>query len=227
MLFNRPLISCVMLTADRPHLIQTAVRSFHSQTWQNKELIVYDTGRVPAVVERGPGVHIFRGPAATIGELRNRANDRSRGRLIAHWDDDDWSAAERLEEQFEILATHDADIVGYRTVYFRQDRGRTRGPKYWLYDGEPDYAMGTTMFYRRTAWENRPFSKVMVSEELDFSCRRKIITSTGHNPIRMIARHHARSTVRKRRFIADPGSSWKTVSPIIAKTCESLINQSH
>lgn len=222
-MIQKPLISAVMLTADRPHLIQTAINAFLAQTWVNKELIIYDSGKIPAVVAKVPGVvHIFRGPAANIGTLRNRANSRARGKMIAHWDDDDWSAPERMEEQFDLIATHDADIVGYRTLYFRQDHGPSKSPTFWLYDGEADDPTETTMFYKRVTWENRGFPDIMISERYVFMDRRKVITAAGHKPIRMIARHHLLSTCKQGRFIPK-SDSWKSVPRAVALSCGALL----
>jgi glycosyltransferase involved in cell wall biosynthesis len=236
-----PLISCVMLTADRPHLIGTAVAAFHSQTWPNKELIVYDNGKVPVTIKPGNGVRVIRGAPATIGQLRNRANMNADGSVICHWDDDDWSSPQRVAEQFDLLNSLDAEIVGYRTVYFRVDRGERR-PKYWLYYGEPDWVMASTMMYRRTTWENYPFRPVNNCEENEFIKpeypapgrpgpivrSRRVIAADGHDPIRMIARHHAGCTSTKRTFpdsVPTIGDSWHPVSASAANRCEELLQE--
>lgn len=231
-MFNQPLISCVMLTANRPQFTPCAVACFLNQQWPNKELVVYDTGKVPAAIANGPNVHVYRGLSAPIGTMRNCANALSKGRIIANWDDDDWYCPRRLEHQFETLATYDADIVGYRTVYFRQER-KDESAKYWLYYGDIDptgrnnYAMASSMMYKRVAWENRPFRPVMVAEELEFVANRKVIISDGHDPVRMIARHHAGSTSQQRYFSDDPGGSWRSVSQEISASCEILLNSTH
>lgn len=225
---SRPLISAVMLTADRPHLIGMALNCFLRQTYPNRELIIYDSGVTPVEIPPMPGlIRVVRGPEARIGTLRNRANARTSGQLIAHWDDDDFSVPGRLEDQYELLATHDADIVGYRSIYFREDRG-TNSPRYWLYSGDIDieYAMETTMLYKRSVWETRQFPDIHRSEGYPFALRRKVITKQGHDPIRMIARHHDGSTCKHARFDA-MSDSWRPVSRLVSSACEMLLADVH
>jgi glycosyltransferase involved in cell wall biosynthesis len=41
-----PLVSCLMVTRDRPHLAERAVHCFARQTWQCRELVIIDDGDV-------------------------------------------------------------------------------------------------------------------------------------------------------------------------------------
>jgi glycosyltransferase involved in cell wall biosynthesis len=221
---HQPLISCVMLTANRQHLVQSAVDSFNSQTWVNKELIVLDTGEERSGVKRVPGVvHIFRGLPASIGELRNRANVKARGRFICHYDDD-WSAPERVEQQYELLTCMDADVVGYRTLYFRREMPGGAF-EYWLYRGEmiDPLPPETTFFYRRVTWENRPFVNAMMAEGIPFLHRRKVVVADGHRPPRMIARHHAGSVSRECDLFGHRIGNMERCSDEVSDACERLL----
>ena len=114
-----PLVSCLMVTADRPVLVQRAIWCFQQQTYPRKELVVLDNGTQPiehllADVPDGSVryAHVTRGPETVIGGLRNRSLDMATGDLVVpQWDDDDWSHPERLSRQVEALQAGPYDAV--------------------------------------------------------------------------------------------------------------------
>ena len=61
-------------------------------------------------------VHIEQG--RTIGEKRNFGAGRARGAVIAHWDDDDYSAPDRLEDQVGRLLQSGKAVTGYFAMRF-------------------------------------------------------------------------------------------------------------
>jgi len=93
--------------------------SYSAQTWANRELVVLDNGTEPmedllSDIPYGQVVynHVPNNPDTTIGELRNRSLDMVNGDLVVpQWDDDDWSAPDRLERQFAALTEKEADAV--------------------------------------------------------------------------------------------------------------------
>lgn len=199
-----PLISAVCLTADRSEFVQTAIEGFLAQTYPNKELIVYDSGEVSAHFRIVPGVrHVSPGfGIRSIGALRNAASWHARGEYLAHWDDDDIYATDRLERQFEFLKSSGADIVGADTAIFHSRRGNNP-PAYYLYRGDRDGCpVGSTLFYRKSTWQERMFEDVPWGEEEPFTRGRKIAFQWGHVPIMLIARDHDKST--SRRAFHDP-----------------------
>jgi hypothetical protein len=111
-----PLVSCLMITRDRPALARRAVRCFREQTYASRELVIVDDGEDGTlqgwVAGLGdPRVHFFRLPAQgkTLGWLRNLAVDLARGSHVAQWDDDDLSSPQRLEVMMAALAVCQAD----------------------------------------------------------------------------------------------------------------------
>lgn len=40
--------------------------------------------------------------------------------------------------------------------------------QWWLYMGEPDYALGTSLCYQRSFWMGNPFAAKMVGEDNEF-----------------------------------------------------------
>ncbi|MFP4228402.1 MAG: glycosyltransferase family A protein [Salinivenus sp.] len=107
-----PTVSCLLVTADRPRLIQRALRSYQRQTYDALELVVLDNGEEPVkdIVEAFdlPGTVRYRyrerTPDLWIGGLRNEALDMATGEFVVpQWDDDDWSHPERIERQAAVL----------------------------------------------------------------------------------------------------------------------------
>lgn len=186
---SNPLVCGILLTRDRPELARRAVECFRSQTYENKRLLIWDSGREPLDVSfcdhydfpiwtvRTSGV------IETIGTLRNQASAWAVSRkpntdILMHFDDDDWSAPERMADQVKLLETSGADVVGYSDMLFwraagigRDKDGTSRGcpvcftlpcscnAQAWLYTaprgGCP--VLGTSLAYKRSYWEKNPF----------------------------------------------------------------------
>jgi O-antigen biosynthesis protein len=132
-----------------------------------------DSRRAPAKPRRrarGPYSirHIHLEGSANIGEKRNFGCDRARGDLIAHWDDDDWSAPGRLADQVERLTGSRKAVTGYRSMRFVTEY--SGGPRHWfLYENKPPtYALGTSLMFRRDWWIGHKFPAKQICEDQDF-----------------------------------------------------------
>ena len=116
---SQPLVSCIMPTYNRRAFVPQAIEYFLRQDYPNKELVIVDDGTDP-VKELIPTDDCMRyirlAYRATIGEKRNRACEQARGDIIAHWDDDDWQAPQRLRYQVEALLRAGAALCGINTV---------------------------------------------------------------------------------------------------------------
>lgn len=118
-----PLVSCIMPTHDRRSFLTLALKNFLAQDYPSRELIVVDDGddEVSDLVRDVPGVSYLRLAApASIGAKRNLACGAARGEVIAHWDDDDWYAPERLRYQVRPLLAGEADITGLENAFVLQ-----------------------------------------------------------------------------------------------------------
>lgn len=114
-----PLVSCMMVTGQRPALAALAIECFRRQSHPKRELIIIDDSGSDALataVGRGEGgkdstIRWVRLPpeGKTLGALRNRALAECRGEYICQWDDDDLSAPDRLERQLGALVATGAD----------------------------------------------------------------------------------------------------------------------
>jgi len=180
------LVSCVMVTANRPRLVPVAVRCFLDQTYADRELVVIDDGDV-SIREYLPSdsrIRYFRarrgpdGEALSIGRLRNIGADMANGDYIAHWDDDDLSDPIRIHEQMSrAFPDNNLDLVAYNRLAFLHERtGRV-----W----EFDYAnfgcgcFGTSLFYRKTLWRELRFNEgKLAGEDVDFVNRFRALTGS-------------------------------------------------
>lgn len=127
-----PMISCLCITKNSAALLSRAIECFEAQTYPFKELLVIyesDNTGIDEVIAQKKGnkeIHFIEVPAApkqSLGELRNYSIELAKGELFCQWDDDDWYAANRLEEQLRSLQLHEADVcfLGYWIIYDHTD----------------------------------------------------------------------------------------------------------
>lgn len=115
--FN-PLVSCLMVTGNRPELAALAIEAFRRQTYRHRELVIIDDsgndllGR--GLEEGAQDIRWIQVPpeGKPLGALRNLALAEARGDLLCQWDDDDLSAPTRLERQVRVFFTTGADACG-------------------------------------------------------------------------------------------------------------------
>jgi glycosyltransferase involved in cell wall biosynthesis len=154
-----PLVSCIMPTSDRRRFVPLALENFRSQTYARKELVIVDDGSDPIgdLVIGYPELRYIRvEEKLSIGAKRNLACVQSRGELIAHWDDDDWYAPDRLERQVHPIATGQADLTGLDSRYVMV----LPSGDCWTVDSRLHKRMfvgnvhGGTLVYRKAIWES-------------------------------------------------------------------------
>jgi len=103
---ERPLVSIVMPTYDRPRFLAATVESIFAQTLRDWELIVADDGSsAPAAeylraLERHERVRVLWRPhTGNAGKMRNAALEHARAPFVAFLDSDDLWAPTKLETQ--------------------------------------------------------------------------------------------------------------------------------
>lgn len=132
---NNPTVTCCMLTADRQALAEKAVACFLAQTYEHKQLIIWDTGSRRFVLPQGSGqlqrypgvsiIHARRMETDALGDLRNYVNGYGQSDIIAHWDDDDYRHPSSIEELATALVdTPGAAGCGYSDVLFAEQATR-------------------------------------------------------------------------------------------------------
>ncbi len=203
------LVSCIMPTGNRQHLIGLAIDSFFKQTVTETELIIVDDGRVPTAVPDDPRIRFFHVDRQSIGAKLNFACTRAQADIICRWDDDDWYSADRIAKQLEELAKPGIQVTGFHGVnYYDMKTGQI-----WpitLSMPQP-HAMGTSLFFRKSYWEKNRFELVSIAEDTKFSNRasaQKVLSSISGWPY-VVARKHNLNTSK---FAAvNPNSNTNTV----------------
>ncbi len=175
-------MTAIMPTRDRRSFVENALRCFAHQDYPNSELIVVDDGDDPVadLVPAGdPRINYLRPDGArSIGAKRNLACERATGEIIAHWDDDDWSAPSRLREQVSAILRTGSDLCGLAQVlHYRPLRGDAWRPG-------PSVVSGASLVYRREAWLTTGFDDINRGEDSSFlgrfpADRRLILPGAG------------------------------------------------
>jgi len=152
----KPLVSCVVSTADRPSFIAQLVRCFLRQTWEAKELIIVDSGRQP-VEDFGAGVSGVRQVRASaetsLAERLNLGIESSRGTIVQKLDDDDYYHPRFLERAIATLLS-DAPaktIVSWDCFYVV-----LKGDRALRFSGH-GWSAGGTLCFTRELWEQTRF----------------------------------------------------------------------
>src|SRR5262249_51511468 len=107
-----------MPTRDRRRFVAQAIRYFCRQDYPHTELILVDDGTDPIgdLVPSDPSIAYVRLPEPrSIGWKRNLANQRARGSVIVHWDDDDWYGPSRVRYQVDRLLAGPPGVCGLKT----------------------------------------------------------------------------------------------------------------
>jgi glycosyltransferase involved in cell wall biosynthesis len=189
------LVSCIMPTYNRRELIPVALKCYLSQDWPDKELVVIEDGAETAgglVKQLVPdAVYIHLAEKHRIGTKRNLACRASSGEVICHFDDDDWSAASRISDQVFRLLESGKQMTGYHSITY------WNGITAYRYESAfPQYALGTTMCYRKGFWDMNPFPDASYAEDnaLVYKARdaNQLIAVDARQM--MVVRSHASST---------------------------------
>lgn len=102
-----PLVSAIIPTYNRAHVICEAVESALSQTYPNMEVIVVDDGSKDDTLERlsqfGDRIRVLKQGNAGPAAARNTGLGAARGELIAFLDSDDIWLANKTERQVSLL----------------------------------------------------------------------------------------------------------------------------
>ncbi|MFV8754425.1 glycosyltransferase family 2 protein [Nannocystaceae bacterium ST9] len=196
---NRPLVTCIMPTANRRAFVPQAIQHFLAQDYPERELIVIDDGEdnIADLIPRVESVRYLRlDRRATLGEKRNLACERARGELIAHWDDDDWMGPQWLSSQVQTLIDQSADVCGLDKVFFYSPD--TRQAWRYVYDGAKPWVCGGTLCYTREFWQRVRFPHVNVGEDnaLVWSAHPMRLVVNGRNDL-YVATVHRNNTSPK------------------------------
>ena len=154
-----PLVSCLMPTGGRKAFALQSIRYFQQQTYPHRELLVLDDGTrdLADEIPADPRIRYLRlERKLSVGAKLDFGIEKSRGTLIARWDDDDWYSPHRLTVQATGLLKSSADLCGFRPeIVYELDRDRfwrcSAGLCERLYFA--GVALGGVLMFRRKLWE--------------------------------------------------------------------------
>jgi glycosyltransferase involved in cell wall biosynthesis len=157
-------VTCLCLTRNRRRWLPQAIACFETQTYQPRELLILADGEdVRDLLPDAPNVRLIHlSDCKSIGEKRNFGCEQASGEIICHWDDDDHSTAGRLVDQILRLTDSEKQVTGYHSMRF------TDGERWWLYQGQRHYALGTSLCYRKEWQRTHPFKALQVGEDNAF-----------------------------------------------------------
>lgn len=182
-------VTAICPTRNRRSWIERSIRTFQRQTYQPKELLVVEDGNDDCSDLIPDGVRYLRlAGEHSIGWKRNFCCEHAHGSIIVHWDDDDWSHPERISEQVAAIEAG-APVVGYHTIPFDGP-----GDQAWLYSGHSQYALGTSLCYRRDWWRQNPFPNERICEDEHFVRRATAVIQCFDGRNRMVATTHQANT---------------------------------
>ena len=157
---DQPLVSCIMVTRDRPEFVARSIRYFERQDYPRRELVIIDDGcsDLAAVTPCDERIRYVRLPAReSIGAKRNRACELAAGSILAHWDDDDWYAPDRLSRQVAPLLAGKAEITALHAGIFFD----LAAWKFWQATPQLHRRLfvedvhGGTLVYKRSCWNDQ------------------------------------------------------------------------
>jgi glycosyltransferase involved in cell wall biosynthesis len=161
---DKPLVTCLCLTKNRREWLPKAIECFERQTYLNRELlIVADSMADVRGVSHRCGLEILH--PGVVGAKRNVGCMTARGEFIAVWDDDDYSAPERLAYQVEKLQQTGKAVHGWYSMKFSD------GPHWWQYRGNASFVLGTSLCFRRDWWQKNPFQEIQCGQDENFAMR--------------------------------------------------------
>lgn len=116
------LVSIILPTYNRGHLIRASVLSVLAQTYENFELIIVDDGSTddtPNVISAitDPRVRYVQQPNRGRSHARNHGISLARGRYLAFLDSDDLYVEDKLERQVKYLREHPETGMVYTSAY--------------------------------------------------------------------------------------------------------------
>ena len=209
---SQPLVTCLCITKNRPGWVLKAIDCWHRQTYKNCELLIIPDNTLndlPAGWSHwtGPQVIVSRS-ILNIGQKRNEGCESAAGDFIAIWDDDDFSAPERLEFQVKSFDVAQKAVTGFQAMKF------TDGANWWHFCLPAGQVFGSSLCFKRDWWKANPFPEINVGEDAGFCDRAASTNQLALCPDLdlMYANIHPGNTSKKKvhepGWIALPGFKW-------------------
>jgi glycosyltransferase involved in cell wall biosynthesis len=182
---RQPLVSIIMPTYNRAHLIQETIESIRQQTHANWELIIGDDGSEDNTEEmvlrfNDTRIQFYKEGQVGIDEIRSRCIQKAKGNFIAFMDSDDLWAPEKLEKQLKAFtANPDAGFCmtggyNFRRVnepldhFYPQKEGFRYGNLFDPFFKSEIAAMPPTLVFKKNCLETAQFSSKAKIAHVEF-----------------------------------------------------------
>jgi len=220
--------------ASRRAFMPRLLECFRAQTYANRELLVVEDDPFAAGLYHGmevrsvevplnedgspllladpgnPEIRIIRVTSIVLGAKRNAGVEAARGDIIVHFDDDDYSAPNRVAEQIALLLVSGKQVTGYHSFACHETRptrvlgddGWTpyKPESWWTYRPQSGLCTGgSSLAYRREWALANPFPAVALGEDIVFAEHAaslgEIVTSDGHEML-LVTNHRGGASGR-------------------------------
>jgi glycosyltransferase involved in cell wall biosynthesis len=211
-----------MPTRGRRRFVELALRQFALQDYLSRELIIIDDGPdsiEDLVKDLGVGRYLRAKQRLSIGAKRNWACQEARGEFIAHWDDDDWYASDRLGYQLAPLITNCADLTGLVNSFVLQLPGgicwtTSRELHRRMFKGD---VHGGTLVYRKALFDQGArYPNVNLAEDAGFIqqalAKRQRLLQLANDGRFVYMRHGSNAWQFEAGRFLDP-RGWKEIIP--------------
>ena len=117
------------MTRNRRQWLPRAIRCYQQQTYPCCELLIIADGEdVRDLLPADPTIrYLYVTGKTEIGAKRNFGVERAAGEIVAHWDDDDYSAPGRLADQIARMLESQRPVTGYQRPEEAEGQGQARG----------------------------------------------------------------------------------------------------
>lgn len=215
---HHPLVSIIIPTYNRAHLIGETLDSVLAQTYTNWECIIVDDGStdhtdevVGAYVQKDARFKYFHRPDTHLpggNGARNYGFLQSKGEYINWFDSDDLMYPEKLEKKVQSFKTHKVDLVVSKSEYFNSDK-ETYGYNFISEDiNFESFSMGNVtwitndfMIRREIALQTTFNENLRAGQEYNYVCKVLLLTDNVFfiNEVLTNRRYHEGSIGVKRR----------------------------
>ena len=150
---NKPRVSCILATGNRPAFTRQAIRCFLRQSVEDAELIIVDDGD-ELVDSLCSGLfrvkHLPVPPSTPLGTKLNLGIQQAQGSIIQKLDDDDYYHPQFLEHALRSLDSKNK-IVAWDCFLVL-----LKNSPYLRFSGH-GWAAGGTLCFHKSLWEKAPF----------------------------------------------------------------------
>jgi glycosyltransferase involved in cell wall biosynthesis len=129
------MVSVIMPTYNRAHLLHESILSVLSQTYENLEIIVVDDGSSDDTKEvvtsfSDPRINYIWQPNRGRSNARNHGLSLARGNFIAFLDSDDLYLPDKIKSQVDYLEKHPEAGMVYTSAYCINEKGEKLAHRY-------------------------------------------------------------------------------------------------